>query len=113
MFETDLLVAPATTEHEEVLDRAVRPRTLAYYIGQPVVREQMEILIGAARKRSEPLDRTLVFGPPGLGETTLAPIIAEEVGVSLKRTSGPVLEKAGERAALLRNLRWGVGLPSD
>lgn len=107
MIETDRLVAPATTEHEEVLDRAVRPRTLADYIGQPVVREQMEIFIGAARKRSEPLDHTLVFGPPGLGKTTLAHIIAEEMGVSLKSTSGPVLEKAGDLAALMTNLESG------
>lgn len=107
MIETDRLVAPATTEREEVLDRAVRPRTLADYIGQPVVREQMEIFIGAARKRSEPLDHTLVFGPPGLGKTTLAHIIAEEMGVSLKSTSGPVLEKAGDLAALMTNLESG------
>ena len=107
MIETDRLVAPAVTEHEEVLDRAVRPRTLADYIGQPVVREQMEIFIGAARKRSEPLDHTLVFGPPGLGKTTLAHIIAEEMGVSLKSTSGPVLEKAGDLAALMTNLESG------
>src|SRR5690625_3697486 len=107
MIETDRLVAPATTEREEVLDRAVRPRTLADYIGQPVVREQMEIFIGAARKRSEPLDHTLVFGPPGLGKTTLAHIIAEEMGVSLKSTYGPVLEKAGDLAALMKNLEAG------
>ena len=107
MIETDRLVAPAVTEHEEVLDRAVRPRTLADYTGQPVVREQMEIFIGAARKRSEPLDHTLVFGPPGLGKTTLAHIIAEEMGVSLKSTSGPVLEKAGDLAALMTNLESG------
>src|SRR5690625_6558466 len=92
MIETDRRVAPASSEREGVLDWAVRPRTLADYIGQPVVREQMEIFIGAAHKRSEPLDHTLVFGPPGLGKTTLAHIIAEEMGVSLKSTSGPVLE---------------------
>jgi holliday junction DNA helicase RuvB len=107
MIETDRLVAPAATEREEVLDRAVRPKTLADYIGQPVVREQMEIFIGAARKRSEALDHTLVFGPPGLGKTTLANIIAEEMGVSLKSTSGPVLEKAGDLAALMTNLEPG------
>src|SRR5690554_534221 len=107
MIESDRLVAPAVTEREEVLDRAVRPKTLADYIGQPVVREQMEIFIGAARKRAEPLDHTLVFGPPGLGKTTLANIIAEEMGVSLKSTSGPVLEKAGDLAALMTNLEPG------
>src|SRR5690554_3063088 len=107
MIESDRLVAPAVTEREEVLDRAVRPKTLADYIGQPVVREQMEIFIGAARKRAEPLDHTLVFGPPGLGKTTLANIIAEEMGVDLKSTSGPVLEKAGDLAALMTNLEPG------
>lgn len=89
---------------EEQLDRAVRPKRLAEYIGQPVVREQMEIFIGAARGRAESLDHTLVFGPPGLGKTTLANIIAEEMGVNLKSTSGPVLEKAGDLAAMLTNL---------
>ncbi|MDQ2077903.1 Holliday junction branch migration DNA helicase RuvB [Marinimicrobium sp. ABcell2] len=107
MIETDRLIAPAATEREDVLDRAVRPKTLAEYRGQPVVREQMEIFIGAARKRSEALDHTLVFGPPGLGKTTLANIIAEEMGVSLKSTSGPVLEKAGDLAAMMTNLEPG------
>lgn len=92
---------------EDRQDRAIRPKTLREYIGQPVVREQMEIFIRAARQRGEPLDHTLVFGPPGLGKTTLANIIAAEMGVDLKTTSGPVLEKAGDIAALMTNLEPG------
>ena len=89
-IETDRLVAaePASTQDEQ-LDRAIRPRTLDEYLGQRVVREQMEIFLAAAKKRGEPLDHTLIFGPPGLGKTTLASIIAHEMGVSLKTTSGP------------------------
>src|ERR1700733_10690681 len=89
---------------EEVVDRAIRPRTLAEYVGQPAVREQMEIFIGAAKKRGEALDHVLIFGPPGLGKTTLAHIIATELGVNLRQTSGPVLERPGDLAALLTNL---------
>jgi holliday junction DNA helicase RuvB len=107
MIETDRLVAPAAKEKEDHLDRTVRPKFLADYVGQPVVREQMDIFIGAAKKRNEALDHTLVFGPPGLGKTTLAHIIANEMNVSLKSTSGPVLEKAGDLAALLTNLEAG------
>ncbi|MBR9908867.1 MAG: Holliday junction branch migration DNA helicase RuvB [Gammaproteobacteria bacterium] len=92
---------------EDVQDRAVRPRALADYVGQPAVREQMEIFIQAARARGEALDHTLIFGPPGLGKTTLANIVAWEMGVSLKTTSGPVLEKAGDLAALMTNLEPG------
>lgn len=88
-------------------DRAIRPTTLAEYIGQPVVREQMQIFIGAARKRSEALDHTLIFGPPGLGKTTLANIIAKEMNGNLRSTSGPVLERAGDLAAMLTNLEEG------
>ena len=99
MIENDRFIAatPLSGEErvEERQDRAIRPRMLADYIGQPIVREQMEIFIGAARARGEALDHTLVFGPPGLGKTTLANIIAEEMGVQIKSTSGPVMEKAG------------------
>ena len=108
MIEEDRLIAPAAKSTVEVQeDRAVRPKRLADYVGQPVVREQMEIFISAAQKRGEALDHTLVFGPPGLGKTTLANIIAAEMGVDLKSTSGPVLEKAGDLAALMTNLEPG------
>ena len=110
MIEADRLVAPepqGPTGQEEQYDRAVRPKTLADYVGQPVVREQMEIFIQAARQRGEALDHTLVFGPPGLGKTTLANIIAMEMNVAIKSTSGPVLEKAGDLAALMTNLEPG------
>ncbi|WP_444902232.1 Holliday junction branch migration DNA helicase RuvB [Microbulbifer sp. SSSA007] len=110
MIEADRLVAPdpvGPAGHEEQYDRAVRPKTLSDYVGQPVVREQMEIFIQAAKLRKEALDHTLVFGPPGLGKTTLANIIAAEMGVAIKTTSGPVLEKAGDLAALMTNLEPG------
>ncbi|MFQ3345953.1 MAG: Holliday junction DNA helicase RuvB [Porticoccaceae bacterium] len=107
MIEPDRLISPDISASEERYDRALRPVTLAEYVGQPAVKEQMEIFIEAARRRSEPLDHTLIFGPPGLGKTTLAHIIAHEMQVDLKTTSGPVLEKAGDLAALLTNLEPG------
>ena len=105
MIETDRLMAPAAeSPQEEVIERALRPKVLDEYVGQEKARGQLEIFINAARGRSEPLDHVLLFGPPGLGKTTLAHIIAREMGVNLRQTSGPVLERAGDLAALLTNL---------
>jgi len=105
MIESERLVSAAKlSTQEEALERALRPRMLAEYVGQAKAREQLAIFIEAARRRKEPLDHVLLFGPPGLGKTTLAHIIAREMGVNLRQTSGPVLERAGDLAALLTNL---------
>ena len=107
MIEQDRIITADAAPQEQAFDRALRPVRLAEYVGQPAVKEQLEIFISAAKGRGEPLDHTLIFGPPGLGKTTLAHIIAQEMQVSLKSTSGPVLEKAGDLAALLTNLEPG------
>ena len=104
MIDDDRLIAAQPQGSEDALDRAIRPATLSDYVGQPAVREQMQIFISAARGRGEALDHVLIFGPPGLGQTTLSHIIANELGVNMRHTSGPVLERPGDLAALLTNL---------
>ena len=104
MNDPERLVGPQAGDEERRIDARIRPRRFADYVGQPAVREQMSLFVEAARRRSEALDHVLIFGPPGLGKTTLAHILAEEMGVQLRQTSGPVLERPGDLAALLTNL---------
>jgi len=104
-LESERTVSPAPRPEEDAAERAIRPRRLAEYVGQTQVKRQLEIFVSAARQRGEPLDHVLIFGPPGLGKTTLAHIIAAELGVSLRHTSGPVLERPGDLAAELTNLQ--------
>ena len=107
MIETDRLIAPEAGAQEPQQDWAIRPKSLKDYVGQPAVSEQMSLFIDEAKQRQESLDHTLIFGPPGLGKTTLANIIAVEMGVAIKSTSGPVIEKKGDLVAALTNLEAG------
>ena len=111
-IEHDRLTSAVQRDEDRSFDRAIRPRTLEEYVGQPSVRQQMHIFMTAARNRSEALDHVLIFGPPGLGKTTLAHIVANEMQVNLRQTSGPVLERPGDLAAILTNLPGRCSRPA-
>ena len=104
MQQAERPIGAEATREDEAVEKAIRPRRLADYVGQPQVKAQLDIFISAARQRAESLDHVLIFGPPGLGKTTLAQIIARELGVQFRATSGPVIQRAGDLAALLTNL---------
>ncbi|HFE38269.1 MAG TPA: AAA family ATPase, partial [Gammaproteobacteria bacterium] len=104
MIESDRLISAEAEQQEDIISKTIRPKMLNEYVGQETVRSQLEIFIAAAKKRKESLDHVLLYGPPGLGKTTLSNIVAYEMGVNIRQTSGPVLERPGDLAALLTNL---------
>src|SRR3989339_2204156 len=106
-MDEDRIITPVVVEEEEKIDYTLRPQSLDEFIGQKKLKENLKIYISAAKKRKEPLDHCLFYSPPGLGKTTLANIIAHEMGVSIKATSGPVIERVGDLAAILTNLSYG------